>query len=109
MDEHLVGEVRAEGLDERDPRVQGDGGADEGVVAGEVDGVSERDRGQVGAVRHPQVGRGGEVAEQGEDELGGGEAEVYWAALKAIRCGARPRKIPQVMTAMTWRAAAMGE
>ncbi len=33
---------------------------------------------------------------------------MYWAALKAIRCGARPRKMPQVMTATAWSAAAMG-
>src|SRR5690606_41559493 len=33
---------------------------------------------------------------------------VYWAALKAIRCGARPRRIPQVITAMPCRAAAIG-
>src|SRR5690606_41943670 len=33
---------------------------------------------------------------------------VYWAALKAIRCGARPRRIPHVITAMPCRAAAIG-
>ncbi|GGT48683.1 hypothetical protein GCM10010177_00290 [Actinomadura citrea] len=33
---------------------------------------------------------------------------VYWATLKAMRCGERARKIPQVITATAWRAAAMG-
>src|SRR5690606_5640535 len=62
-------------LGQRDPLVRGDGGADEHVVAGEVDGAGERYGGQVAAVGHPQARGRREVAGQREDELGGGEAE----------------------------------